>query len=168
MASSGSIPTKEPIFSATPPLETLRVLHSVACQGDVFHVEDPFLISIATVSRADFCADAVRDVFVQLPSQGKAARRVPKASQISELRRTAKWHDPPGEVREEDDLLTGQELRLFQSAAARVNFLAMDRPDPLYSVKVLMRKTASPRTQDLSALKRSPQLEESRSRVVRL
>ena len=28
----------------------------------------------------------------------------PKASQISELRRTAKWHDSPEEVREEDDL----------------------------------------------------------------
>ena len=30
----------EPIFSATPPLETLRVLLSVACQEDVFRVED--------------------------------------------------------------------------------------------------------------------------------
>ena len=40
----------EPIFSATPPLETLRVLISVACQEDVFRVEDPFLTSIADVS----------------------------------------------------------------------------------------------------------------------
>ena len=55
----------------------------------------------------------------------------PKASQISELRRTAKWHDPPEEVREEDELLTGEELKLFQSVAARFNFLAMDRPDSL-------------------------------------
>ena len=71
----------------------------------------------------------------------------PKASQISELRRTAKWHDPPEEVREEDDLLTGQELKLFQSAAARFNFLALDRLDVWNSVKELMRKMASPRTQ---------------------
>ena len=28
----------------------------------------------------------------------------PKSSQISELRRPAKWHHPPEEVREEDDL----------------------------------------------------------------
>ena len=63
----------------------------------------------------------------------------PKASQISELRRTAKWHDPPGEVRQEDDLLTGEELKLFQSVAARFNFLAIDRPDLLYSVKEFMR-----------------------------
>ena len=41
-------------------------------------------------------------------------------------------------VREEDDLLTGKELKLFQSVAARFNFLAMDRPDLLYSVKELM------------------------------
>ena len=59
----------------------------------------------------------------------------PKASQISELRRTAKWHDPPEEVREEDDLLTGQEMKLFQSVAARFNFLALDRPDLLSSRK---------------------------------
>ena len=79
----------------------------------------------------------------------------PKASQISELRRTAKWHDPPEEVREEDDLLTGEELKLFQSVAARFNFLAVDRPDLLYSVKrVDAKKMASPRTQDLTALKR--------------
>ena len=55
----------------------------------------------------------------------------PKASENSELRRTATWHDPPEEVREEDDLLTGEELKSFQSVAARSNFLAMDRPDLL-------------------------------------
>ena len=74
-----------------------------------------------------------------------------KASRISELRRTAKWHEPPEEVREEDDLLTGEELKLFQSVAARFNFLAMDRPDLLYLAKELMRKMASPRTQDFTA-----------------
>ena len=53
----------------------------------------------------------------------------PKASQISELRRRAKWRDPLGEFEQEDDLLTGEELKLFQSVAARFNFFAMDRPD---------------------------------------
>ena len=51
---------------------------------------------------------------------------------------------------EEDDLLTGEEL----SCSARFNFLFVDRPDLLYSVKELMRKMASPRTVDLIALKR--------------
>ena len=50
--------------------------------------------------------------------------------------------------------LTGEELKLFQSVAASFHFLAMDRPDLLYSVKELMRKMASPRTQDLTAIKR--------------
>ena len=63
----------------------------------------------------------------------------PKASQISELRRTAKWRDPLEEIEEEDDLLTGEELKLFQNVAARFNFLAFDWPDLLYSVKELMR-----------------------------
>ena len=52
----------------------------------------------------------------------------PNANEISELRRTAKWHDPLEEVREEDDLLTGEEFKLFQSVTARFNFLAMDGP----------------------------------------
>ena len=56
----------EPIFSATPPLEAPRVLLCVACQEDIFRVEDPLLISIADVARAHFYTDAVRDVHVRL------------------------------------------------------------------------------------------------------
>ena len=43
---------------------------------------------------------------------------------------------------------------MFHGVAARFNFLAMDRPNVLCSVKELTRKMASPRTQDLTALKR--------------
>ena len=57
------------------------------------------------------------------------------------------------DVREEDDLLTGEELKLFQGVAARFNFLAVDRLDLLYSVKELMRQMASSCTQDLTALR---------------
>ena len=80
MAESGSIPTKErhkgvePIFSATPPLEALRVLLCVACQEDVFRVEDSLLISIGDVSRAHFYADPVRDVNVRLPNEDPKAK----------------------------------------------------------------------------------------------
>ena len=93
--SSGSIPTKvawksrycsrlvcaevrhegvEPIFSATPLLEAPRVLLCVACQEDVFCVEDPFSISSADVSRAHFYADAVRDFYVRLPHEDPKAK----------------------------------------------------------------------------------------------
>ena len=65
----------ESIFSATPPVETLRVLLSVACQEDVFRVEDPFLITTADVIRADFYADAVRDVYVRLPDGDPKAKQ---------------------------------------------------------------------------------------------
>ena len=78
-----------------------------------------------------------------------------KASEISEFRRTAKWRKPPEEFKEEDDLLTGDELKPVQSVAAWFfNFFAMDRPDLLYSEKELMRKMASPRERDLIAFKR--------------
>ena len=50
-------------------------------------------------------------------------------------------------------VITGEELKCFQSVAARFNFFAMDRPDLLYSVKELMQQMASPRAGDLIALK---------------
>ena len=65
----------EPIFSTTPPLENLRVLISVACQEDVFRVEDPLLISVADLSRARFNADAVRDIYVRLPDEDPKAKQ---------------------------------------------------------------------------------------------
>ena len=74
-----------------------------------------------------------------------------KASEISELRRTAKWREPPEEIQEEDDLLTLEELKLFQSVAVRFSFLSMDRPDLLCSAMELVRKMASPRAGDLIA-----------------
>ena len=68
----------EPIFSATPPLEALRVLLCllcVACQEDICRVEDPFLISIAGVSGAHFYADAACDVNIRLPNEDPKARK---------------------------------------------------------------------------------------------
>ena len=67
----------EPIFSATLPLETLRVLLGVACQEEehVLRVEDFFLISTADVSRAHNSADAVSDVYVRLPDEDPKAKQ---------------------------------------------------------------------------------------------
>ena len=76
----------------------------------------------------------------------------PKASQISELRGTAKWHDPPEEV----ERRRSSHWRRIEAVppAVKFNFLVVDRPDLLHSVKELVRKMASPRTPDLTALKR--------------
>ena len=38
----------------------------------------------------------------------------PMASEISKLRRAAKWNDPPQEIREEEDRFIGEELKLLQ------------------------------------------------------
>ena len=38
----------------------------------------------------------------------------PKASEISKLRRAAKWNDPLEEIREEENRFTGEELKLLQ------------------------------------------------------
>ena len=43
-------------------------------QEDVFRVEDPFLISIADVSRAHCYADALRDENVRLPNEDPKAK----------------------------------------------------------------------------------------------
>ena len=53
----------EQTFSATPPLEALRVLLCVACQEDIVRVENE------RVCRAHFHADAVRDENVRLPDE---------------------------------------------------------------------------------------------------
>ena len=77
-----------------------------------------------------------------------------KASEISELRRTAKWRDPPEGLKGEDELLTGAELKLSQSEAVQFNILALGRVDLLSTVEESMRKMAIPRARDLPALKR--------------
>ena len=41
----------------------------------------------------------------------------------------------PEEAEEEEDSQVGEELQTFQSVSARYDFLAMDRPDFLYSAK---------------------------------
>ena len=91
LASSRSIPTKgsaeapryrsrlvctqvrhkgvEPIFSATPRLETLRILLSVACQEDVFRLVGPFLISIADVSTPMWSGTSTSDYQTRTPRQ---------------------------------------------------------------------------------------------------
>ena len=45
-------------------------------------------------------------------------------------------------------------VKKSKSVAATFNFLAVDRPDFLYLVKELVRKMASPRAEDLIALRR--------------
>ena len=56
----------EPIFSATSPLETLRILLGVACQEDVFRVEDPMLITTSMLMR---CVTSTSDCRVRTPKR---------------------------------------------------------------------------------------------------
>ena len=62
-----------------------------------------------------------------------------EASEISELRRTAKWREP---------------IEAIQSVVGRFNFFAMDRLELLCPVKELVGKMVSPRSGDLVAFKR--------------
>ena len=62
----------EAIFSATPPLESLRALVARAASEDPAHApasRDPYKMMLIDVSRAHFYADAVRDVFIKLPEE---------------------------------------------------------------------------------------------------
>ena len=73
----------EAVFSATPPLETLRAIVAKAASTD--KGADPIKLSLVDVSRAHFYADAVRDVFIKLPAED------PKASEsgvCGKLRKT--------------------------------------------------------------------------------
>ena len=69
----------ESIFSATPPLESLRILLAKAASenptsGSTTNYQgkprsDPYKILLIDVSRAHFYADAVRDAYIQLPEE---------------------------------------------------------------------------------------------------
>ena len=72
----------EQVFSATPPLEALRVF-GVARQEDVPQVADPLLITIADVNRAHFNADAVRNVYVRLTEEASVSKDPGKCGKIS-------------------------------------------------------------------------------------
>ena len=76
----------ESIFSATPPLEGLRALVTLAAQeAPTANVKDPIRLYTADVSRAHFYADAVRRVFIELPeSDPMSANR----DMVGELQKT--------------------------------------------------------------------------------
>ena len=58
-----------PIFSATPPLEAIRILVAKLTSEDPTKVADPLKAMLVDVSRAHFYAPAVREVFIELPRE---------------------------------------------------------------------------------------------------
>ena len=66
----------------------------------------------------------------------------------------------------ESALLDGERLKRYQSVAARVNYLALDRPDIQYAAKELMRKMAAPTENDEVKLKRVGRYLRGRPRLV--
>ena len=69
----------------------------------------------------------------------------------------------PTDVDDPDSLWPGQDasapldhdqMKLYQSVGALVNFVAMDRPDLFYSIKEVMRFMSKPTEDDMVRLKR--------------
>ena len=54
----------------------------------------------------------------------------------------------------EDNFLDSQEAKVFRGLAARLNYLAQDRPDLQYAAKEVSRRMARPSTKDWALLKR--------------
>ena len=75
----------EAVFSATPPLESMRILIAKLSSVDPRGLEDPLCATLADVSRAHFYATAVRDVFIQLPAEDA---RAGEAGLCGKLRKT--------------------------------------------------------------------------------
>ena len=75
----------------------------------------------------------------------------PKPAKSVSCCRTAKWHDPLEEIREEEGLLT-RRIGTISEGGGKTQF-------PRYGRHWLMRKMASPRTQDVTALKRVAQVQ---------
>ena len=58
------------------------------------------------------------------------------------------------EVNEDEVYLTGSDCTKFRRAAARFNYMSLDRPDLSYASKVLARGMANPTESDVVRLKR--------------
>ena len=57
-------------------------------------------------------------------------------------------------ARDTSPLLDYEHTKLYQSVGDLLNFVAMDRPDLLYSVKEVMRHMSQPTVEDMTRLKR--------------
>ena len=66
------MPWLEPVFAATPPLDSLRTL-MVKAASRWGRTGKSLSVQIVDVSRAHFYADAIRDVFVKLPQEDPRA-----------------------------------------------------------------------------------------------
>ena len=78
-----------------------------------------------------------------------------EAARSREKRRSAKRSDEDDDKAEEVlEELQGEEKTKYQSLSARLNYLALDRPDIQYGVKELMRKMSKPNLEDVKSLKR--------------
>ena len=64
----------EPIFSATPPLEALRILVRMTAAEDPNGQKDGLRLYIADVSRAHFYAKAKREVYIELPREDERCK----------------------------------------------------------------------------------------------
>ena len=76
--------------------------------------------------------------------------------------------DPNGAWPGFDDspLLDPDQLKKFQSVAALLNFISMDRPELLFSVKELMRRMSCASCMDLISLKRVVRFIRTMPRVI--
>ena len=59
----------EAIYSATPPMESLRAIVAKAASEDPCGQRDPYKLLLVDVSRAHFYAKATRDVYIELPRE---------------------------------------------------------------------------------------------------
>ena len=80
------------------------------------------------------------------------------AAKSREKRKAARnGHDDNDDENKAEEVLEelqGEELAKYQSLSARLNYLALDRPDIQYGVKELMWKMSKPNIEDVKSLKR--------------
>ena len=55
---------------------------------------------------------------------------------------------------DEETMLEGAEITLYRALAARLNYLAQDRPDIQYAAKEISRRMSQPRVGDWKAVRR--------------
>ena len=129
-------------------------------------------------------SDASREASSHPPDEGRVSRNASKKKtlqsdaiktdkrgrggpwQDEELRADG-WNDDEEEHKEEDDpALTGSDATLYRAVAARLNYLAPDRPDIAFSVKEAARAMSAPRESHMKLVKKLGKYLKGRPRMV--
>ena len=134
----------------------IDVTHSIVRDG---------LTGVLIYDSAGACTNSGRSLS-ELNKAHRAFRRPRSVDICVEVNLAEVESDPKATMTWEETPLCPREASEYRAASARLNYLALDRPDILYASKECSRRMSSPRNGDWAALKRVVRYLVGRPRLV--